>query len=252
MRPRMISRDLDRRLIASVVLGVLLSAVAPIAPAAAAPRMCLGRRATIVGSAGSDRIVGTNRDDVIVAREGSDYVIGKRGHDLICGGVGSDHLRAGPGRDRLRGSRGNDTFVGGNASRELVGDEGNYTFFPSGGAGGEIRGGRDRDWLAFTDRACPGGIRVDLADDVVSYPGCRRGWTKGLWDTRGIESVDGSPNDDVFIGSRRFNQLLGQGGSDKLLGKAGDDLLNGGFGRDRGRGGTGADRCISLEVRASC
>ncbi|MDQ4145933.1 MAG: hypothetical protein M3198_19735 [Actinomycetota bacterium] len=249
MRVSQTHRPLPHLLLIASVLIALLQ-VGP--TASAAPARCLGKRATIVGSAASERIEGTNGDDVIAAREGSDYVLGKGGHDLICGGTGDDHLEAGAGHDRLRGNGGTDLFVGGRGTRKLIGDSGNDTFFPSGGVGGRIAGGRGRDWLAFTDRACPGGIRVDLADGRVGYPGCRRGWSRGRWRVRGIERVDGSQNDDVFIGSREPNQLLGQGGSDKLLGKARDDLVDGGLGWDRGRGGTGADRCISLEVQRSC
>jgi len=63
---------------------------------------CLGKRATIVGTAKQDEIVGTPRRDVIAALAGRDRVRALGGADLICGGRGRDNLRGGPGRDRVQ------------------------------------------------------------------------------------------------------------------------------------------------------
>lgn len=236
----------------AVLLGVALLVAGLAAPAAAAPERCLGMRATIVGGGGSERLEGTNGDDVIDGRGGADYIVGKRGDDLICGGAGWDHLEAGPGGGRMKGEGGADTLVGGRATEHLDGGGGDDTFFPSGGLGGRVNGGAGGDWLAFSDRTCPGGITVDLTDHRVAYPGCADGWSRGRWIVRSVARVDGSPGSDHLIGSRRRNQLLGQGGEDRLFGKAGNDLLHGGNGRDSGRGGPGSDRCLSLETRHSC
>jgi hypothetical protein len=62
---------------------------------------CLGKRATIVGSARPDEIVGTPRRDVIAALAGRDKVRGLSGADLICGGKGRDAISGGPGRDTV-------------------------------------------------------------------------------------------------------------------------------------------------------
>jgi Tol biopolymer transport system component len=72
-----------------------------------APR-CAGRRATIVGTPGRDRLRGTRRADVIVALGGNDRVTAGRGRDLVCGGRGNDRLFGGRGRDRLIGGPGRD------------------------------------------------------------------------------------------------------------------------------------------------
>jgi uncharacterized delta-60 repeat protein len=86
-----------------------------------APR-CGGRAATIVGTAGRDRLRGTRRADVIVALAGNDTVRGLGGADRICGGpgrdllaggAGADRLLGGPGRDRLQGGLGRDSCLGG-------------------------------------------------------------------------------------------------------------------------------------------
>lgn len=239
---------LERGLVLVLALLMIWTAL----PAHAGGERCMGRNATIVGTNGSDRLVGTNGPDVIDGRKGFDYILGRGGDDLICGGSGDDHLDAGAGADALTGDRGDDTLVAGRGTEFMGGKDGVDTFFPAGGRGGRIVGGRGGDWVAFSDRTCPGGIRVDLADHRIAYPGCAAGWERGRWVVHSVDRVDGSQGDDVFIGSRKANQLLGQGGADKLLGKAGPDLLHGGTGRDRGRGGTGADRCVSLEVRDSC
>ena len=76
-------------------------------PARARPR-CAGRRATIVGTPGRDRLRGTQRADVIVALGGNDRVRAGAGRDIVCGGAGDDRLFGGPGRDRLLGGPGLD------------------------------------------------------------------------------------------------------------------------------------------------
>jgi len=63
---------------------------------------CLGKKATIVGTKGRDRLTGTPRRDVIVALGGADEVRGLAGPDLICGGKGRDRLFGGAGKDKVR------------------------------------------------------------------------------------------------------------------------------------------------------
>jgi Tol biopolymer transport system component len=112
---------------------------------------CAGVPATIVGTAGADRIVGTVHRDVIVGLGGDDRIVALGGDDLICGGpgddvisgdAGDDVLRGGPGRDvlhggwgadRLRGGTGSDWLWGGRGADLLVGWLGNDRL--RGGAG---------------------------------------------------------------------------------------------------------------------
>ena len=63
---------------------------------------CLGKRATVVGTAGPDELTGTPHHDVIAALGGADTVRGLSGADLICGGKGIDKLSGGPGRDQVK------------------------------------------------------------------------------------------------------------------------------------------------------
>jgi uncharacterized repeat protein (TIGR01451 family) len=79
----------------------------------ACPARCFGKRATICGTSGRDRLTGTAGRDVIVGLQGNDTIKGLGGNDLICGGSGRDMLVGGRGRDRLDGGRDEDTCNGG-------------------------------------------------------------------------------------------------------------------------------------------
>lgn len=82
---------------------------------------CAGKRATIVGTSGDDRLTGTRRGDVIQGLGGDDRISGGRGSDRICGGAGDDVLRGGrSGRraNRLYGGRDGD-FLDGRYGRSL-------------------------------------------------------------------------------------------------------------------------------------
>ena len=79
----------------------------------ACPARCFGKRASICGTSGRDRLTGTARRDVIVGLQGNDTIKGLDGNDLICGGSGRDTLVGGRGRDRLDGGGGKDTLDGG-------------------------------------------------------------------------------------------------------------------------------------------
>ena len=53
--------------------------------------------------------------------------------------------------------------------------------------------------------------------------------------------IEGGSGDDVIIGSRRKDDLLGEGGNDRVSGRAGPDHISGGRGNDRLSGGSGRD-----------
>jgi hypothetical protein len=81
-----------------------------------------GRRCTIVGTAGDDRLQGRG-DDVICGLEGDDRLVGGAGDDVLLGGPGDDVLLGGAGRDRLLGEGGRDRLEGGPGRDALSGDE---------------------------------------------------------------------------------------------------------------------------------
>jgi Ca2+-binding RTX toxin-like protein len=187
---------------------------------------CHGQRATIVGTAGADRLVGTPGADVVVALGGDDVVLARGGDDLVCGGDGADTLRGGAGDDRLYGE-----------TERLAVDRGGRYLVPdvlAGGpgddlldVGGDARG-RSADWgdhgtLDFGGASQA--VVVDLAagtatgegsDTVVAYRAVSHGY--------GVV-VRGSRYDDVLRGSRYGDRLVGGRGDDELAGRGGADEL---------------------------
>ncbi|GAA4714833.1 calcium-binding protein [Nocardioides conyzicola] len=245
----------------SVLLVVPLVAVSSHALASASadasrPR-CHGLLATVVGTQGADRLTGTAGRDVIVARGGDDRVDGRGGDDVICGGDGADTLIGGPGGDRLYGGQdlrerhGRRLVVTGD---RLEGGPGDDLL----DAGPAIRGAdliRQLDRISFEHSARP--VHVDLAGGTATGEG-----HDTIVRERRLE-VDGTPYDDVLLGSRLPETLDGgrgddtvdgRGGSDAVLGYHGDDVLDGGDGRDLVigtagwetlRGGAGFDMIIA-------
>jgi hypothetical protein len=93
-------------------------------PGSPAAGRCAGKKATVVGTNGKDKLKGTKGRDVISAGGGNDTVRGLKGNDRICGGKGKDKIAGGPGRDKLRGGAGNDTLLGGPGRDKLKGGAG--------------------------------------------------------------------------------------------------------------------------------
>ena len=150
-------------LIACLVMTAL---VAPTTSAGTERHECFGKKATIVGTRGADRLIGReNKADVIVGLGGHDIIAGSRdinsatapgdrlcedpGQDHIRGGVGEDRIQGGGNRDDVDGSFGYDVITQGGRGRDRVYDcDSEY----SGGVR-IIKGGRGRDRLCVdTDR----------------------------------------------------------------------------------------------------
>lgn len=110
----------DRKYSPSMVVYRLLGDYQPAQPQPAVQK-CQGKKATIVGTPGKDRITGTKKADVIVALGGNDVVKGLGGNDRVCAGDGDDTVNGGPGKDDLRGEKGKDRLVGGTGKDKLVG-----------------------------------------------------------------------------------------------------------------------------------
>lgn len=244
-------------------------------PAVAGPS-CLGRRATLVGTGGPDRLEGTRRSDVIVGRGGKDLIIAKGGRDYICGGGDRDLISGGPGGDRIRGEGGRDTVFGfggadvlhGGPGRDVLfggrGPDGLYGALGSdvldggthddklidraglfqgfwGGAGDDYIAGALFDAVFFTGAGR--GVRVDLV------AGTARG--QGADEIVGVGTVEGSRFDDLLLGDPSANGLFGGAGNDVVDGRgtpatletdettAFADVLGGGRGDDRIIGGDG-------------
>ena len=115
----------------SVLLVTVIVGAATTAAQEADIVICQGLAATIVGTAGDDKIRGTKGDDVIHAGAGKDVVFGRGGNDVICGGQGRDRLKGGPGADQLDGGDGKDLLKGGSGHDMCAGGEGVNTFHDS-------------------------------------------------------------------------------------------------------------------------
>ena len=101
------SRRLPEILVAVLGLTTTVLVHVPEARALVSP-MCLGKRATIVGSNKANTLKGTKRADVIVGLGGNDRILGRGGADRICGGAGADRVFGGVGNDQMNGGKGRD------------------------------------------------------------------------------------------------------------------------------------------------
>jgi Ca2+-binding RTX toxin-like protein len=195
---------MTRRVVSLVVLAAALvpgSSTVDAGPDQAPT--CLGKRVTVLGGAGNDRLNGTAKRDVILAGDGDDVVDGGRGRDVVCGGEGNDTLAGGAGSDELSGDNGNDRLDGGPAL-----DYGVY-------------------------ENSPGRVSADLSR------GAATGW--GNDSLRAIEALIGSRSGDTLTGNGRANYFAGLEGDDDITGGSGNDYLDGGRGRDKLKGGRGFD-----------
>jgi Ca2+-binding RTX toxin-like protein len=158
-------------LVTGIVLASVLSGLLIVGSSAGAgSRMCLDRKATIVGTADNDVIYGTNGSDVIVGGRGADQVHGLGGDDFICGEGGRDILTGGSGDDELLGGGVADSIFGGS------GDD----FLNGGDQPDQLHGGSGDDdmqgdaLLSSRNDVCDGGDGIDTArsdcDSVSNVP----------------------------------------------------------------------------------
>ncbi|WP_122290019.1 calcium-binding protein [Pseudomonas savastanoi] len=102
--------------------------------------------ALLIGTEGSDSIIGYATADELAGLEGDDVLNGRAGDDLLSGGEGRDTLNGEDGDDTLLGGLGNDTLNGGAGNDVLDGGTGNDIL--NGGAGNDLLdGGAGNDRL---------------------------------------------------------------------------------------------------------
>lgn len=206
-----------RRLVFAVLVAACwLVASGSSARAQAAPVLCDGLTATLVGTAGADLLLGTDGPDVIAGLQGNDIIDGFGGDDVICGGRGHDRLIGGLGFDIIFGAQGDDEIYSG----------GTASLFPP-FVLEDTRGGR---------------IFAGAGNDIV-YGSYR-------WDR-----MQGGPGDDTLFGFAGRDWMRGGPGNDVVIGHGGADDLNGGSGNDwvaadnadvAVRAGAGIDLCPNL------
>lgn len=234
-------RNAGLGLAVGVAVCLLAAVIVPVsAEASPSRRMCLGAKATIVGTEGDDHLTGTPHADVIVGLGGEDDISGQGGDDKICGGRGLDNIDGGRGSDRESGGRGSDRFS------------------PPDDPGLDLLdGGRGVDVLFFNNARAS--VKVNLSEGFARGGAGRDEIAVGT-----VEWVYGSPSRDRIFGDSHSNVLFagfdsvgdvirGRGGSDyiegnegddEIHGGPGDDFLNGGEGNNQLFGGTGRDMVI--------
>jgi Ca2+-binding RTX toxin-like protein len=199
--------------IAIALLGTAVLA----APAAEAAPKCFGKKATIVGTNGDDKIKGTPRKDVIVAKDGDDTIQSKSKDDFVCLGDGDDFAGTSRGFDKIDGAEGDDEIHGGGFGGR-----------PDPGDGDLIIGGPGNDFLDGTRGELDDRIEGGTGDDYI----------------QGGEWADAGPGDDEIHaeGHVRDNHL------DRLFGGAGDDLIEGDWDGSPAEidGGPDDDTCRSV------
>jgi Ca2+-binding RTX toxin-like protein len=205
-----------------ITLALLTGAtvVVPMTAAQAAPTLCDGKIATIVGTSGPDVLHGTPERDVIAGLGGNDRILAGEGDDLICGGDGAD---------RLRGEGGDDVLFAGKA--RWVDNRAGSGYRPDwldGGPGDDTleignepvdRGDGISGVITFD--TAPAGVVVDLAERSAVGDGNDTIFPRG-----GLRLV-GTDADDVLSGSDYLEEIDGAGGADRIMGRGGDDHLYG-------------------------
>jgi len=198
------------RLIVVLALTFLMGASMP--QALAQKAKCRGMKATVVGTAGNDSLLGTKKADVIAALGGDDFVFGKGGNDIICGGGGSDGLNGMGGADQIFGEGGSD-------------------YLYPGPGNDRVNGGAENDSVAHLFSTTP--VKIDLPAQRVTGEGTDK--------LVSIEGAIGSEFDDLIIGTDAGNTVDALGGNDTIVGGGDVDVLEGGPGDDSIDGGDGLD-----------
>ena len=131
------------------------------------PTPC-GRRPTLYGGDGDDKMYGGSGNDWIYGDQGNDFLDGQQDNDVIFAGTGDDWMSGGTGNDHLDrqedndvsfANEDNDTLYGGTGNDHLDGGGGvDWAFADAGvdtlygGAGNDtLYGGAGNDWF-FGDR----------------------------------------------------------------------------------------------------
>lgn len=221
--------------------------VVPMAAAHAAPTLCDGKVATVVGTSGPDVISGTPGPDVIAGLGGTDRILAGDGDDVICGGDGAD---------RLSGEGGDDVIYAGKAQRyDSRAGNGYRPDVLNGGPGDDFLDiGREpvdhglgiSGVIVFP--TAPAGIVVDLGERSATGDGSDTVVPRG-----GLRLI-GTDSADELLGSDLEEEMKGGGGPDVIDGRGGDDRLYGdgpaggeatdGRNDDRISGGDGKDLVV--------
>ena len=147
------------------------------------------------GTAGDDRIIGTELRDRISARGGDDVVSALGGKDFVHGGPGRDIIDLGGGADLGSGGPGNDVIrLGPNPVNQDVasGGDGSDRIFGGPGVHDHLRGGQGPDELH-------GRVGPDMLEGGS-----------------GLDKLHGERGDDFFVMNRGADTASGGRGNDEF------------------------------------
>ncbi len=175
--------------------------------------------ATINGTSGSDRLVGTNFDDTINAFDGQDIIIGSRGFDFINGGNAADTVSYAaitnaitlkPAGEIDKGASGNDTLL---FVERVIAPVGFTNLIDASTAAGNVS------------------INASLRRNLLSVRNIPGLGTRNI-SVSNFASIIGTNQNDVIEGNNDNNVLSGLGGNDVFQATQGFDNVNGGDGFD--------------------
>ncbi|MEV7630364.1 carboxypeptidase regulatory-like domain-containing protein [Actinoplanes sp. NPDC089786] len=197
-----------RIILASGLTALSMLGLAAAPASAAPPANANGKRCTIIGTKGNDRLNGTSRADVICGLGGNDVLHGNGGNDVLDGGAGADTLLGGAGADVMLGGAGLDTVSYADHTSAV-------TVVLDGKAGDGAAGEQDT-----------------AGGDVENAVG-----------GSGADTLTGNGGPNTLTGGNGNDSVSGGAGDDAVRGENGDDNLSGGAGNDYVDGGAGQDSC---------
>ena len=175
-----------------IALGLIALFIPDAVARAEAGDTCFGRKPTILGTSGDDRLKGTSRSDVIAGMAGNDVVSGLGGNDYLCGFSGDDRVLGGSGGDTISGDQDDDALVGGGGRDYLLGWGGDDSI--DGGPGKDIA-----SWWGSTT-----GVTASLSTATAMG--------QGSDSLKSIEGLEGGRGDDSLVGDDTSNWFaLGPG-----------------------------------------
>nr|WP_272932045.1 calcium-binding protein [Pseudomonas syringae] len=220
---------------------------------------------SIIGYATADELAGLEGDDVLNGRAGDDLLSGGEGRDTLNGEDGDDTLLGGLGNDTLNGGAGNDTLDGGAGNDSLEGGKGSDTYIYRKGSGqdtisnysyndltankldvvrleglntSDVSIRRESDDLLIQIRQTGETLRISshfTVDQSYGYAINQLQFADGtFWDEAQITAA-------LLIGTESDDSITGYASDDKMSGLTGNDILSGRGGDDVLDGGDGKD-----------
>ena len=219
---------------------------------------------SVVATAGNDQLGGDSQANSLSGEGGDDVISGGTGSDQLLGGEGDDQLRfddllevgvtlslitntasyavdgsvdSFSGFETYATTLQDDIILTSIEADSVEGLDGDDSFISSSGSD-TLHGGAGQDTVDYSDNDDIDHIEARLDEgntitiDVIGGDDD---------EVTSIESVIGSPGDDLLYGDTQDNTLEGAAGNDVLDGGAGDDHLLGDAGDDRFVAGLGED-----------